>query len=298
MGYIAGNKAAWEEAFRNRHPNWGDDNHLRLRESLAFFNDDMKRTLREIDFNGKKVAQFCCNNGRELLSLMSLGASCGVGFDIAENIIAQARDTAIKAGIENCEFFANNILEIPANYHDEFDVILFTIGAITWFEDLNLLFEKAAKCLKRNGLLLINDFHPVLNMLPLPGEDGYSPGNRLCYSYFRTEPWIENGGQGYMSVAYVSKTFTSYSHTMSNIINALSNNGIKTIRLDEYDYDIGMTDVYNHKGIPLSYIWLRKSAEERRLTLMVTSVNSRSGLRCRTRGACSQALRSFACGEQ
>jgi len=61
-----------------------------------------------------------------------------------------------------------------------------------------------------------------------------------------------------MSAPYTSKTFTSFSHTMSAIINALSTNGIKTVRLNEYDYDIGLidSDIYDGKGFPLSFTLL------------------------------------------
>jgi len=257
MSYIDSNKEAWEEAFENKRLNWGDDNHLRLkREYLPFFNDDMKKELEGIDFSHKTVAQFCCNNGRELLSLMKLGANDGVGFDIAENIIGQAKATAQKAGIHNCAFTACNILDIPESYDNQFHFIFFTIGAITWFKDLSLLFQKAERCLKPNGLLLINDFHPLMNMLSLPGDEGFCADdpNRFSNSYFQKEPWIENNGMGYMSIEYKSKTFTSFSHTMSDIVNSLSENGMKTIKLNEYDYDIGMTDVYNGRGFPLSFI--------------------------------------------
>lgn len=66
--------------------------------------------IEKIDFKGKIIAQFCCNNGRELLSLMQLKSNYGVGFDIAENIIEQAKETARKANITNCDFVATNIL--------------------------------------------------------------------------------------------------------------------------------------------------------------------------------------------
>lgn len=264
MNYIEANKAAWEEAFDNRHPNWGEDNHLRLSGGhFEFFNDDMKNELEEMDFRGKAVAQFCCNNGRELLSLVSSGgASHGVGFDIAENILGQARETAKKANISNCEFVNCNILNIPESYDRQFDVILFTIGAITWFQELDSLFQRVSRCLKDNGLLLINDKHPFEDMLLFPGEDGFDKDSldRLTFSYFRKEPWIENNGMGYMSVEYPSKTFTSFSHTMSDIINALSVNGMKTIKLNEYDYDISGVNVYDRRGIPLSYILIAEKA--------------------------------------
>lgn len=260
MEYIKTNKAAWEEAFDNRFPNWGDDNHIRLKKGdFEFFDSDMKNEIKSINFRGKAVAQFCCNNGRELLSLVLDGcAEYGVGFDIAENILNQARETAEKANINNCEFINCNILEIPERYYDKFDFILFTIGAICWFEDLSILFAKVSKCLKSGGTLIINDGHPVINMLPLPGDENYTPDDftRLVHSYFRKEPWINNNGMYYISGEYKSKTFTDFSHTMSDVINGLSVNGIKTIRLNEYDYDIGMigSEIYDKNGIPLSYI--------------------------------------------
>jgi len=257
MDYIKANKAAWEEAFDHRHSNWGEENYKRLlNEKLPFWGKDAATELEKVDFSGKSIAQFCCNNGRELLSLMQLEAEKGIGFDIAENIIDQAKETAEKAGINNCEFIACDILEIDEKYYNSFDFICFTIGAITWFEDLEILFQKVSACLKDGGIMFIHDFHPVMNMLPLPGEDEFDENqlNKVAYSYFRKEPWIENNGMGYMSVEYDSRTFTSFSHTMSDIVNAVTASQMRVTKLNEYDYDIGLTDEYNGKGYPLSFI--------------------------------------------
>ena len=257
MNYISGNKEAWEEAFEHRYPNWGDENYKRLlNEKLPFLCKDVVTELQTIDIKNKNVAQFCCNNGRELLSVMQLNAQSGVGFDIAENIIAQAIETAKKANIENCKFVACDILEIPPNYHNEFDFIFFTIGAITWFKDLELLFKKVSDCLKPGGTLMIHDFHPFMNMLAMPGEPEYDEDilNRVAHSYFRETPWIENEGMGYMSQSYPSKTFISFSHTMGSIINNVGKSQMRVKRLKEFDYDIGMSDAYDGKGMPLSFI--------------------------------------------
>lgn len=263
MDYITGNKVAWEEAFEHRHEGWGETNYEKLiNERLPFFHSDIVKELESVDFQGKAIAQFCCNNGRELLSLMQLGAEKGVGFDIADNIISQATETAQKANIKNCQFVSCNILDIPDTYNNQFDFIMFTIGAITWFQDLKPLFRKVSNCLKPGGILLIHDFHPVMNMLPMPEEESYDAEhlNRITYSYFRKEPWIENEGMGYMSKQYASKTFTSFTHTMADIINAVSLNRMRVEKLTEYDYDIGLSDVYDHKGFPLSYLLIAKKA--------------------------------------
>lgn len=261
MDYIEGNRLAWEEAFEHRHKNWGEDNYRRiLTEELPFFDENVAKELKKIDFKGKTIAQFCCNNGRELLSLMSLGARRGVGFDIAENILEQAKVTAAKANIVNCDFVAENILDIPDSYHQQFDFIFFTIGAITWFQDLEALFAKVAACLKADGVMLLHDFHPFMNMLPLPGEEDFDGKNlnRVSYSYFRTEPWIEDEGMSYMSETYASKEFTSFSHTMANIVTSIVQNNLKITKLKEFDYDIGLTDVYDKRGFSLSFLLISR----------------------------------------
>lgn len=265
MDYIKDNKAAWEEAFEHRRENWGDDNHERLmNEELPFLCDDVAKELRKMDLSGKRIAQLCCNNGRELLSLMQLGPSSGTGFDIAENIIEQARDTAENAGITNCSFIAVNILEISEDYFNQFDLIFFTIGAITWFQDLSSLFGKVAQCLKPNGIMLIHDFHPFMNMLPLPDEEEFDESNlnKLAYSYFRKEPWIENSGMLYMTPQYESKTFTSFTHTLSDIVNSAVSAGMAIKKLNEYSYDVGLTDVYDDQEYPLSYVLIARKENQ------------------------------------
>ena len=58
------------------------------------------------------------------------------------------------------------------------------------------------------------------------------------YSYFEHE-WTGNEGMYYMTKKrYRSKTFTDYTHPMSEIISGLCNNGIVVTGLQEFDYDI------------------------------------------------------------
>ena len=256
MDYFNTNKQAWEEAFEHRHEGWGDDMAQRLgSEELPYLQECFRQALRDLDLKGKSIAQFCCNNGREILSAMQLGAAKGVGFDIAENMIEHGRKVARQAKIP-CEFAACNIMEIGAEYDGAFDLIFFTIGAITWFQDLEALFQVAARCLKPGGTLLIHDFHPFINMLPLPGEEPFDPEkpDRVAYSYFRAEPWLEQNSGGYMSAHQNSHTFTSFSHTMASIVNAIIAAGLRIGFLREFDFDVGITDAYEGKGWPLSYI--------------------------------------------
>jgi SAM-dependent methyltransferase len=257
MDYIVSNKAAWEEAFDNKDESWGIDIVDRIKnEEYPFFEKEMIDVLKKHTVKDKTIAQFCCNNGRELLSLMKNGANEGFGFDIAENQILFAKETNSKLGL-NCNFIATNILEIGKEYRNRFDLIIITIGALCWFKDLDSFFAVVNNSLKDGGVLIINDQHPIANMLAAPGEENYSekePRN-LVNSYFDKE-WIEKGGIYYITKkTYKSKVFTSYSHSISEIIRALCKNSIIIYNMQEFDYDISsMFEHLNNKGIPLSYI--------------------------------------------
>ncbi len=256
--YIKGNKEAWEEAFEQRRADWGTDILPRLqKERFPFLSPEMRAEVELIPWAGKTVGQFCCNNGRELLSIMKQGAQEGIGFDIAENQVEFANRSAQVLHL-NCRFVATNILEIDESYDDRFDFVLITIGSLTWFENLSLFFEKVARCVKEGGGVLINDMHPVTNMLALPGEDNYDANApaRFVNPYFQ-KTWVENNGIFYITgKRYASKTFTSYSHPLSAVFMAAIGSGLQIISFQEFERDCsgGEFSVLEHQGIPLSYI--------------------------------------------
>ena len=240
--YIKGNKEAWEEAFDKRDASWGADITERINnEDYPFFNEDTKNVLKTIDTEGKVIGQFCCNNGRELMSLVKCGkAKKGIGFDIAENQVAFANEKVKELNLP-CEFVAVNIYDIDDTYKEMFDVVIITIGALCWFDDLDKFFGIISKCMKPGAEIIINEQHPCTNMLASEGEEVYSADHKKeChYSYFEHE-WKGNGGMYYMTQkSYESKTFTDYSHSMSQIIQGMCNNGMVITGLKEFDYDIG-----------------------------------------------------------
>ena len=256
--YIEGNKAAWEEAFDKRDASWGADITERIqKEDYPFFEKEMAAVLRSIDTEGKTIGQFCCNNGRELLSLAKCGkVAKGIGFDIAENQVAFANEKANELGL-SCEFEAINVYDIDDSFKERFDIVIITIGALCWFEDLNRFFEVVAKCMKPGAVIVLNEQHPCTNMLATEGDVEFEPEHRKeChFSYFEHE-WTGNGGMYYMTKKnYHSKTFTDFTHAMSEIISGMCNNGIFITGLQEFDHDIsGGFSSIDHSGFPLSMI--------------------------------------------
>ena len=256
--YIEGNKAAWEEAFDDRDASWGADIRERIqKEDYPFFEKEMVDILRKIDTEGKTIGQFCCNNGRELLSLVKSGkAAQGIGFDIAENQVAFANEKARELNLP-CIFEAVNVYDIDERYEDRFDMVIITIGALCWFEDLNRFFAIIAKCMKPGAVIVIHEQHPCTNMLATEGDAEFDPahGRECHFSYFEHE-WTGNGGMYYMTLKnYHSKTFTDYTHPMSEIISGMCGNGMVITGLQEYDHDIsGGFSSIDHSGFPLSMI--------------------------------------------
>ncbi len=256
--YIEGNKAAWEEAFDNRDVSWGADLAERIRqEDYPFFNPETAEVLRNMELEGKVIGQFCCNNGRELLSLVKSGkAAKGIGFDIAENQVAFANGKANELDLP-CVFEAVNIYDIDDRYREQFDLVLITIGALCWFDDLDRFFSVVAKCMKPGAVIVVNEQHPCTNMLATEGEELYDPEHkRDCkYSYFEHQ-WTSNEGMYYITQKqYHSKTFTDYTHPMSEIVSGMCSSGMVVTGLQEYDYDIcgGFAEI-DHSGFPLSMI--------------------------------------------
>jgi SAM-dependent methyltransferase len=261
-GYAASNKEAWEEAFavhqRGRKVDPAD---VLLDPDGTFLGAPVIAVLGRIGVAGRAVGQLCCNNGRELLSVVKMGASSGVGFDIAENFVEEAERIAQKTGLNGC-FICADVTNIAPVFDGTLGLVFVTAGALTWFQDLGAFFGKASQILAPQGYLLIHEIHPFIDMLATKDEPGFDAGNpdRFVYSYFREDPWVETDGMDYVGgTNYPSKPFYSFSHTMGAIVNAIVRSGLTILELQEHPDDVSAG--FGHlegRGLPLSYVLLAR----------------------------------------
>ena len=216
--------------------------------------DDIEAGILEgLDVSGKDVAQLCCNNGRELLSVKNMGARRCVGFDGAPGFIAQARELAASGNI-NAEFVCTDVYGIPPSFNDSFDLVTITIGVLCWMPDLGKFFGVVNRLLKPGGVVFIYEQHPILDMIA-PGKAGEPLEWEL--SYFTEEPYTEKEGLDYFgNTRYQAKPATSFSHTMSAILMAATRNGLGLSHFEEYPHHISNT-WWNVEqagvGLPMSY---------------------------------------------
>jgi ubiquinone/menaquinone biosynthesis C-methylase UbiE len=236
--FTAANRAAWDEAA----PIHEAQNMEKLRSAFAkpgcvLLEDHLSERLDEIGVADKHVAQLCCNNGEELISVKNMGASSCVGFDHSDAFLNQARELAQTAGVsDSVRFETTDIYDIGSDYDDRFDIVLTTIGVFGWMPDLPAFFAIIARLLKPGGYLLSEEMHPVLNMYePSPtGGPSY-----IAHSYFKKDPWKDTDGLDYYGGGtYDAKPAYSFQHMMSSILMAGIDNGLTLRHMVELDFDI------------------------------------------------------------
>ncbi len=252
--YIDANRQSWDEAAPIHAKQ-------KMAELLASFArsgysclDEIETAiLEEIGVAGKAVAQLCCNNGREVLSVINMGAARGVGFDISAAFLDQGRQLAKAGGIAG-EFVQGSVYDIPAAYDGQFDLVTVTIGALGWLPDIDGFFAVAARLLKPGGQIFLYEMHPVLVLFE-PGEE--SNPLEVRYSYFTAEPFRDDSGLDYYGgTRRTSKPNYWFHHKLSDILGGCLTHGLAIEHFREYDFDI--SGVYaaldkQEKKPPMSY---------------------------------------------
>ncbi|MCJ2086568.1 class I SAM-dependent methyltransferase [Methylobacterium sp. E-005] len=253
---IAANRRAWDASapLHRDAPSW-----KRLTDGFAgdpgfsWFDPPMEAALRSIGLDGATVAQICCNNGRETVSLMNLGAREAVGFDQSEVFLDQARELARIAG-RACTFVAGDVHAIEARYDGAFDLVVITIGVFGWMPDLARFMAVPARLLRPGGRILIHEEHPVVNMFE-PRED--TP-LLVRHSYFRATPFV-----GEEAIVYGDGPAPQvgphywFAHPLGRVFEALIGAGLVIERFEEFPENISSTafePLAAGRLLPMSYL--------------------------------------------
>jgi len=213
--------------------------------------------LNKIDFNGKTISQIPCNNGRELLSLIKLGAKEAIGFDISDTAILEAKQLAEISKL-NAKFVRTNILKIDDKYADYFDFIYISEGSLQWFPDLKDYFNVISRLLKKNGQILIFEMHPFAYFFE-NGFDFKKQNFDKLTSYFNKGPHNYAGGLDYVGgVKYEASECFWFMHKLSDIIKAILQVDIEIQEFEEYNLEMANNETAKLEGFPLSYLLIGK----------------------------------------
>lgn len=241
------NGLAWEKVAathavdRNLH-----ETRSHLEQDTAYYIDSEFRTeLEAIGLHGKVVAQFNCNNGRELISSLQLGAERGYGFDISEGYVEQAKWLAESVSVP-AEFLAADIYALPARYDGSADLVFVTAAAMCWMPDLRDYFAVAHRVLRPGGTLLIYETHPFAEMFKPDAHREAGESLVPHYQYGTNEPFVfDSRGDYYGDPEQGIEIAYWFHHSMSKIQQATLDAGFEIRRVAEFDHDVcvGYRDV-------------------------------------------------------
>lgn len=253
--YTAANRAAWEASARYHEEG---EEFAALLEGFAkpgftCLDAVLTERLMALGVAGKEVAQICCNNGREILSVKNLGAGRCVGFDQSGAFLAQGRRLAA-AGSIDCEFVEGDVYKIPATHDGAFDLVLITIGVFGWMPELGAFFDVIARLLRPGGALLVYEQHPIMNMFEPGDADPLKP----VHSYFKAEPFEDTGAIVYDGAQNLPGARQYwFVHTLGDLMSACLARGLAIEQFREYPHNISSAefDIYNDQGaqLPVSY---------------------------------------------
>ena len=261
---VASNRDAWDAsaaAFEDR-PKWQELIDQLQTGEFSTFDRTMTQTLQELGVSGRRAVQVGCNNGRELLSLPSLGAIPALGIDVSENFLAQARKLADVAG-SKCEFLRADIYDLPPDVPHDFELGLITIGVLNWMPDLSVFFKAVATLLADDAPLVIYETHPFMEMFDPFGDAPFEPFR----SYFNKTPmtWSEtityDGSAG-----EPGPTSYWFTHGLGEIVTACVEAGLAIERLTEHPHSNREVDYDIYEGqeeqIPMSYTLVTRKASD------------------------------------
>jgi SAM-dependent methyltransferase len=183
------------------------------------------------DVKGKSLLHLQCHFGLDTLSWVKLGAKA-TGVDYSDKAIHLARSLSRECGIE-ANFLCANIYDLPKTLKCEFDVVFTSYGVLCWLPDLSRWAKIIAHFLKPGGLFYIVEGHPFMNIFD---NSNNSTDYKVMYSYFRKpEPtrW-EPEGDYTDRTAKVNHPSYEWTHSMSDVINALIGAGLKIEFVHEF----------------------------------------------------------------
>jgi len=265
--YLSTNKKAWDE--------WAD---IHIKGSSFYPVEQFKAGQQGWTPNipddigsvkGKSVLHLLCHFGMDTLMWAGQGARI-TGVDFSENAISHARALSEELDI-NADFIHSDIYLLPEVLDRQFDIVLTYYGTIMWLPDLTKWAKVIAHFLKPGGFFYIADVHPFVNMLNVEKN---SNKLQIVYSYFTSgEPErieSETGTYANPEAKTTHKVTFQWDHSMANIINAITNSGLRIEYLHEFPYSFYDIFYFAKKNFMIcdAQGWWRLKEEDVKLPLM------------------------------
>jgi len=172
--------------------------------------------------HGKRLLHLQCHFGLDTLSWSRQGAIC-TGVDISPVAIQQARELAERTQLD-AAFVCSDVYGFNQKNVRPYDIVFTSYGAICWLPDLGKWAEVVASNLMMGGTFYMAEFHPINDLI-------------AGYAYFSPEtPDIEEESTYTENGDGVVAKLATWTHPLSNVINALIGAGIQLEHVNEFPF--------------------------------------------------------------
>ncbi len=227
----AWNKAAWDERVS---AHWDSAMYRAHADALRQGKPPLDEDLTQLagDVHGKSLIHLQCHMGMETLGWALLGAR-SVGVDFAPNAIDKANTLRDELALDT-RFICANVYDTRDHLDGEaFDIVFVSIGSLCWLPDMSRWARLVASLLNPGGMLLLNDVHPVVNML---GDHDHPPGFAVTYPYLGDERLVlddDENSYAAQDTVFQNNTMAEWPHTFGTIITELVNAGLQITSMHE-----------------------------------------------------------------
>ena len=177
---------------------------------------------------GKSLLHLQCHFGMDTLNFSRMGAKC-TGIDLSDEAIklAQSINEELKLA---ARFVCCNVYDTSQYVKEQFDIVFTSYGVVGWLPDLDKWANVIVERLKLGGIFYMAEFHPVVWMF----DEEFT---HIKYYYDNRELIVtENEGTYTDRNADIKGKEYSWNHSISEVLNALINAGLKIEFFNEHMY--------------------------------------------------------------
>ncbi len=190
----------------------------------------LKPFLPNHNVSGLSLLHLQCHIGTDTLSWKRLGTKKTFGLDFSEKSLAYAQQIA-KRSQTDITYVKGDARFASSKISDKFDVVVTSMGTITWLPDLLDWAKSIYELLQVGGHFLIRDDHPMLGALNFESMT-------ITADYFNTKVDTYQSDQSYTDnpgTKITHMTNHNWNHDFQEIVGSLIEAGLQIEFLGEYD---------------------------------------------------------------
>jgi len=204
------------------------------------------------ELSGKKILNLMGSNGSKAICLTLLGAEVTV-VDFSEENAVYCREMCEHLGCD-VTYIVSDILKFnsPIDY-GTYDIVIAEMGILHYFTDLSQFMNVSHTYLKKDGLFIVRDFHPVSTKLIVSrGTTAKVRKHKVQGDYFSNELiQQESALKKYQNDAPGDNTIALRKWTLGEIVTATATAGFRILALRE---EPNLSSATFDQGIPKTFI--------------------------------------------